>query len=125
MTPLPPMRRLSKIELTTPLRPFHCLFRRRRPDTETAYFANLKIGQGISIRPKHPLPNSSMVLHFTAGNLSGGMSALTTQDRRVSTAFVLARDGTIYQLFSSKYWSGHIGAGIGNTGTNNAQDKVR
>jgi len=74
--------------------------------------------------PEPPPPKQQIVLHFTAGNLSGGMSTLTTQDRRVSVAFVLARDGTIYQLFPSKYWSGHIGAGIGNSGTNNARDKV-
>ncbi len=74
--------------------------------------------------PEPPPSKQQIVLHFTAGNLSGGMSTLTTQDRRVSVAFVLARDGTIYQLFPSKYWSGHIGAGIGNSGTNNARDKV-
>lgn len=85
-----------------------------KPKTRTGYFNT----------PEPPPTKQRIVLHFTAGNLSGGMSALTTQDRRVSTAFVLARDGTIYQLFSSKYWSGHIGAGIGNAGTNNAQDKV-
>lgn len=85
-----------------------------KPKTRTGYFNT----------PEPPPAKQRIVLHFTAGNLSGGMSALTTQDRRVSTAFVLARDGTIYQLFSSKYWSGHIGAGIGNAGTNNAQDKA-
>lgn len=85
-----------------------------KPKNRTGYFNT----------PEPPPAKQQIVLHFTAGNLSGGMSALTTQDRRVSTAFVLARDGTIYQLFSSKYWSGHIGAGIGNAGTNNARDKV-
>jgi|GEM_PF-512168 len=90
--------------------------------------------RGVVCKPKNrtdyfntpePTPTKQqIVLHFTAGNLSGGMSALTTQDRHVSVAFVLARDGTIYQLFPSKYWSGHIGAGIGNSGTNNARDKV-
>ncbi|MFN8349360.1 MAG: caspase family protein [Spirosomataceae bacterium] len=85
-----------------------------KPKTRTGYFNT----------PEPPPAKQQIVLHFTAGNLSGGMSALTTQDRHVSVAFVLARDGTIYQLFSSKYWSGHIGAGIGNSGTNNARDKV-
>jgi N-acetyl-anhydromuramyl-L-alanine amidase AmpD len=85
-----------------------------KPKTRTGYFNT----------PEPPPAKKRIVLHFTAGNLSGGMNALTTQDRRVSVAFVLARDGTIYQLFPSKYWSGHIGAGIGNAGTNNAQDKV-
>jgi N-acetyl-anhydromuramyl-L-alanine amidase AmpD len=65
-----------------------------------------------------------IVLHFTAGNLRSDMQSLTTQGRHVSVPFVIARDGTIYQLFPSANWSGHLGAGLGNQGTNNAQDKV-
>lgn len=65
-----------------------------------------------------------IVLHFTAGNLRSDMQSLTTQDRHVSVPFVIARDGTIYQLFPSGNWSGHIGGGLGNQGTKNAQDKV-
>lgn len=65
-----------------------------------------------------------IVLHFTAGNLRSDMQSLTTQDRHVSVPFVIARDGTIYQLFPSKNWSGHIGKGVGNENTQNAQDKV-
>ncbi len=53
-----------------------------------------------------------IVLHFTAGNVRSDMITLTTQDRHVSVPFVIARDGTIYQLFSSKFWSGHLGAGL-------------
>ena len=68
-------------------------------------------------------PKQRIVLHFTAGNLKGDMSTLTRQDFHVSVPFVIARDGTIYQLFPSKHWSGHIGKGIGNDGTGNAQDK--
>ncbi len=69
-------------------------------------------------------PKERIVLHFTAGNIRSDMMTLTTQDRHVSVPFVIARDGTIYQLFSSKFWSGHIGAGLGNAGTGNAQDKA-
>jgi N-acetyl-anhydromuramyl-L-alanine amidase AmpD len=66
-----------------------------------------------------------IVLHFTAGNIRSDMITLTTQDRHVSVPFVIARDGTIYQLFSSRFWSGHLGAGLGNEkGKNNAQDKA-
>ncbi len=58
-----------------------------------------------------------IVVHFTAGYLKGDMAALTKKDNHVSTPFVVARDGTIYQLFSSKYWSYHLGKGAqgGNT----------
>ncbi|GAB3644154.1 caspase family protein [Spirosoma arcticum] len=63
-----------------------------------------------------------IVLHFTAGGLIGDMSTLTRQDYHVSVPFVIARDGTIYQLYSSKFWSGNLGgAALGNAG--NAQDK--
>ncbi len=69
-------------------------------------------------------PKQRIVMHFTAGNLRGDMSTLTRQDFHVSVAFVIARDGTIYQLFPSKFWSGHLGKGVGNDGTGNAQDKA-
>ena len=69
-------------------------------------------------------PKQRIVMHFTAGNLRGDMSTLTRQDFHVSVAFVIARDGTIYQLFPAKFWSGHLGKGVGNDGTGNAQDKA-
>ncbi|HEY0609029.1 MAG TPA: caspase family protein, partial [Chitinophaga sp.] len=69
-------------------------------------------------------PKQRIVLHLTAGNLRSDMQSLTTQNRHVSVAFVVARDGTIYQLFPSAFWSGHLGKGIGNQGTGNSQDKA-
>ena len=69
-------------------------------------------------------PKQRIVLHFTAGHIKSDLGALTRDDYHVSVAFVIGRNGVIYQLFSSKYWSGHIGKGIGNTNTGNAQDKV-
>jgi len=74
--------------------------------------------------PEPPPAKQRIVLHFTAGNLSGGMEALTRDNTRISVPFVIARDGTIYQLFPSRYWSGNLGKGVGNIGTNNAQDKA-
>lgn len=64
-----------------------------------------------------------VVLHFTAGQLRSDLQALTQHDYHVSVAFVIARNGTIVQLFPSKYWSGHIGKGLGNISTGNDQDK--
>ncbi len=70
-------------------------------------------------------PKKRIVLHFTAGNLRSDVMSLTQQNRHVSVPFVIARDGNIYQLFSSKYWSGHLGAGVGNAkGTGNPEDKA-
>jgi N-acetylmuramoyl-L-alanine amidase len=52
-----------------------------------------------------------VALHHTAGYLKGDMAALTRRDNHVSTPFVIARDGTVYQLFSSANWSYHLGPG--------------
>src|SRR6187399_2257113 len=46
-------------------------------------------------------PKERIVLHFTAGNTLSDMRQLTQKDSHVSVAFVIARDGTIYQLFPS------------------------
>ncbi|HEX9936942.1 MAG TPA: N-acetylmuramoyl-L-alanine amidase [Longimicrobium sp.] len=62
-----------------------------------------------------------IAVHFTAGYLKGDMAALTKKDNHVSTPFVIGRDGTIYQLFSSKYWSYHLGKGA--QGGNEAMSK--
>lgn len=69
------------------------------------------------------IPKKRIVIHHTAGALRSDMSALTQNAHHVSVAYVIARDGTIYQLFSPKEWSGHIGLGVGNIQTGNAQDK--
>ena len=50
----------------------------------------------------------SIVLHFTAGVLTGDISALTTN--HVSVPYVVARDGTIYELFDPHYWAYHLGS---------------
>jgi N-acetyl-anhydromuramyl-L-alanine amidase AmpD len=58
-----------------------------------------------------------IVLHFTAGYLKGDIDTLTKSENHVSVPFVIARDGTIYNLWPSKYWSYHLGKGAqgGNT----------
>lgn len=56
-----------------------------------------------------------VVLHFTMGYLKGDIATLTRQ--HVSVPFVVGRNGIIYNLFASKYWSYHLGPGAmgGNT----------
>jgi N-acetyl-anhydromuramyl-L-alanine amidase AmpD len=56
-----------------------------------------------------------IVLHFTMGYLKGDIGTLTKQ--HVSVPFVIGRNGIIYNLFASKYWSYHLGPGArgGNT----------
>jgi len=60
--------------------------------------------------------------HFTAGYLKGDIAALTRPKNHVSTPFVLARDGTIYKLFSSAAWSYSLGRGA--SGGNEAMGKT-
>ena len=53
-----------------------------------------------------------IVLHFTAGQIRGDIITLTTRDLKISTLFVVGRDGTAYKLFpNSKFWSYHLGRG--------------
>ncbi len=62
-------------------------------------------------------PKDRIVLHFTAGYLRGDVATLTTPDFHVSVPFIIARSGAIVNLWSSKYWSYHLGPGAvgGNT----------
>ena len=61
-------------------------------------------------------PKKRVVIHFTAGNLRGDMGQLSMDHYHVSVPFVIARDGTIYQFFYTKYWSHHLGMTSGNPG---------
>lgn len=58
-------------------------------------------------------PKERIVLHYTAGVLTGDLKALTGQIpnrlKKISVPFVMARDGSIYRPFSSAYWAWHLG----------------
>jgi N-acetyl-anhydromuramyl-L-alanine amidase AmpD len=60
-----------------------------------------------------------IVLHFTMGYLKGDIGVLTRQ--HVSVPFVIGRNGVIYNLFASKFWSYHLGPGA--AGGNTAMSK--
>ena len=49
-----------------------------------------------------------IVLHATHGVLAMDVANLSKQ--HVSTPYVIARDGTVYELFDPKYWSYHLGS---------------
>jgi N-acetyl-anhydromuramyl-L-alanine amidase AmpD len=62
---------------------------------------------------------SKVVLHFTAGYLKSDVFYLSKEGNKVSVAFVVSRDGGIYNLFHSGKWSYHLGKGsMGGNGTN-------
>jgi len=79
-------------------------------DTEelTVIRAKLANGDQSFYYQEKPVKNS-IVLHFTAGFLKGDMAQLTKPDYHVSVPFVIGRDGTILNLWSSSYWSYHLG----------------
>ncbi len=52
-----------------------------------------------------------IVLHYTMGYLKGDIGKLTTPGEHVSVPFVIGRNGTIYNLFYSGFWSYHLGPG--------------
>ncbi|MDX1907036.1 MAG: N-acetylmuramoyl-L-alanine amidase [Bacteroidia bacterium] len=63
-----------------------------------------------------------IVLHYTVGNLRSDIYSLTDPARgKVSVAYVVARDGTIYQLFDPACWSYHLGKGA--LGGNEAESR--
>ena len=67
---------------------------------------------------KEVTQKNQIVLHHTVSG-DGITGDLKTWEkwRTVSTAIIIDRDGTINQLFSTKYWSHHLKAG------NSALDK--
>jgi len=71
---------------------------------------------------QHPLPSGEyfqevgekrlIVLHHTVGaSAESSMRFWADDPRRVATAFVIERDGTIYQTFPAEMWAYHIGLG--------------
>jgi N-acetylmuramoyl-L-alanine amidase len=85
---------------------------------ETVYMTRCKRQNGDeSFIYREEKPKKRIVLHHTAGYLKGDIDTLTKPGNPVSVPFVIARDGTIYNLWASKYWSYHLGPGAmgGNT----------
>lgn len=52
-----------------------------------------------------------IVLHYTAGQFMGDLPTLTGARGRVSTAYLIPRNGSIIELHNPDYWSYHIGPG--------------
>ena len=51
-----------------------------------------------------------VMLHFTAGSSAqGAFSSWIGTEARVATAYILDRDGTVYELFDPRFWAFHLG----------------
>ena len=55
-------------------------------------------------------PKRAVVLHHTVGGSAKSSFAWWLQDPRVvGTAYLIERDGTIYEVFPPECWAGHLG----------------
>lgn len=56
-------------------------------------------------------PKKIIVLHHTVSGVSvkGDIDWWKSTPERVGTPFIIARDGTIHQIFDEKYWIHHLG----------------
>lgn len=62
-----------------------------------------------------------IVIHCTCGVVTGDIAALS-DGKKVSTQFVVARDGTAYQLFPTAKWAYHMG--LNSSGGNTTVSKT-
>ncbi|MGY3792056.1 N-acetylmuramoyl-L-alanine amidase [Aquimarina sp. 433] len=60
------------------------------------------------VKEKHT--KNQIVLHYTAGYLKGDVAALSRPNHRVSVPFIIARNGTILNMWSSAFWAYHLGS---------------
>jgi len=60
---------------------------------------------------KEVYPKKQIVLHHTVSgdSVGGDINWWLKDGKRVGTCILIARDGTIHQVFSSKYWAYHLG----------------
>ncbi len=67
---------------------------------------------------------TQIVLHYTAGYIKGDVAALSRPNNHVSTPFIIARNGKILNLWSSAYWSYHLGSGAIGGNTNGSKRTI-
>ncbi len=67
---------------------------------------------------------TQIVLHFTAGYLKGDVAALSKHSYHVSVPFIIARNGKILNMWSSAFWSYHLGSGSVGGNTNGSKRTI-
>ena len=58
-------------------------------------------------RRQRVYPKRQIVLHFTAGSSAAGCFSAFEKNKN-GTAFILARDGQIFQYFDPRFWNVHL-----------------
>ena len=74
----------------------------------------MKISHGLRLPPEQYLPDQFakdlIVLHHTSGGSARSTFLWWLEDpRRIGTAYMVERDGAIYEVFSPDSWAYHIG----------------
>lgn len=64
-----------------------------------------------------------IVLHYTVGSCQAAYDSLTGTEK-VSVQYLVARDGTIINLFPDKYWSYHLGSGAIGGNANMSKESI-
>jgi len=73
----------------------HRILTKRLPDNQ--YYPELK-------------PKDFIVLHFTAGgSVDGAFQTWKSNAEHVATAFIVDRDGSVYEVFNPNCWAYHLG----------------
>ena len=55
-------------------------------------------------------PKDMIMLHFTAGSkASHAYNAWINQRIKIGTAYIVDKDGSVYEVFNPKYWAYHLG----------------
>ncbi|WP_394747005.1 N-acetylmuramoyl-L-alanine amidase [Spongiimicrobium salis] len=86
-------------------------------NTSMAYVSCRRENEDSSFYYEEAFKKNQVVIHYTAGYLKGDVATLTTPSNHVSVPFIIARNGAILNLWSSAFWSYHLGPGAsgGNT----------
>lgn len=79
------------------------------PPPIDAHSLRLPAGQFVA----DPQPKDLLVLHHTAGG-SAASSFRWWRDtpERIATAYIIGRDGTVFECFDPSHWAWHLGTGI-------------
>jgi N-acetyl-anhydromuramyl-L-alanine amidase AmpD len=57
----------------------------------------------------YPSTKDKIALHFTAGSSADSAATSLATPDYISVPFIVDKDGTIYQCYSTKYWAFHLG----------------
>jgi len=96
----------------------------RGTNTEMSYIRCRPHNGDASFYEEEQHPKNQIVLHYTAGFLKGDVAALSRPNYRVSVPFIIARNGTILNMWSSAYWAYHLGSGAVGGNTNGAKRTI-